>query len=71
LPQDAEIVFGSEVSSTCLPSTSFDDLVGAGEQRRRHLEAECPRRLQVDDEFELGRLLDWQVSGQRGTRAYF
>ena len=39
------------------PSTpSFDDLVGAGEQRRRHLEAERPGGWQVDDQLELGGL---------------
>jgi hypothetical protein len=29
----------------------------------RHLDPECPRRLQVDGELELGRLQHWQVGG--------
>ena len=33
------------------------------EQHWRHVDAERPRRLQVDDELELGRLHDWQVGG--------
>jgi hypothetical protein len=40
----------------CVPSASLDHLVGAGEQRRRNGKAERSRRLQVYDEFELGRL---------------
>src|SRR5262252_7241526 len=44
------------------PSTpSLDHLVGAGEQHRRHVDAEQLRRLLVEDEFELGRLHDWQI----------
>ena len=42
---------------------SFDHLVGAGEQRRRHSEAERFRSLEVDHELILGRLLHGQVGG--------
>jgi len=41
----------------------FDHLVGAGEQRRRHFDADGFRRLQIDDEFKLGRLKNWKVGG--------
>src|SRR6516164_7752633 len=37
---------------------SFDHLVGAGEHRQRNAEAECLCSLQVDDQFDLDRLLD-------------
>src|SRR6516162_713871 len=44
------------------PSTpSFDHLVGGGEQRLRHVEAEHPSRRNVDDELELRRLHDRQI----------
>ena len=39
----------------------FDHLVGAGEQRRRHFQANRLRHDQVNDEVELGRLLDRDV----------
>src|SRR5438876_7753419 len=41
---------------------SFDHLVGAGEQRWRHFEAEDLRSCQVNDKIELGRLLDRYLS---------
>ena len=42
-------------------STSLDHLVGDGKESRRHLDAERPGGLQVDDELELGRLHDRQI----------
>jgi hypothetical protein len=41
---------------------SFDHLVGAGEQRGRHGEAERFRRLEIDDQFQPGALLNRDVS---------
>src|SRR5580704_11734888 len=43
----------------------FDHLVSAGEQRRRYGKAKCLRSRQIDDQFELGGLFDWDVSGLR------
>jgi len=44
------------------PSTpSLDHLVGAAKQRERDGEAQRPRSPEVDDQLDLGGLLDWQV----------
>jgi hypothetical protein len=39
----------------------FDHLVSAGEEHRRHVDAERLRGFEVDHKFELGRLLHRQV----------
>jgi hypothetical protein len=41
------------ISSSVLAS-SFNHLVGAGEQRRRYVEAECPRGFQIDHRTKRG-----------------
>src|SRR6516162_7885705 len=45
------------------PFTSFDHLVGAGEQRRRNFQVKRPGRLEIDDELDFGRLHDRQIGG--------
>jgi hypothetical protein len=45
------------------PVPSFDDLVGAGEDRLRNSEAERLRSLEIDDLLEFRRLLDRQIGG--------
>ena len=43
--------------------SSIDHLVGAQEEGFRNCEADRLRRLEIDHKFELGRLLDGQLSG--------
>jgi hypothetical protein len=40
---------------------SFDDLVGAGEQSGRDRHAKGRGGLEIDDELELRRLLNWEI----------
>ena len=46
----------------------FDDLVGAGDERRRHFKADFFCRFQIDDELEPGRLLDRQLGRFRSLQ---
>src|SRR2546430_5422158 len=45
---------------TCAGS-SLDDLLGPDQQRLGNRQAECPGGLEVDDQLELGRLLDGEI----------
>ena len=47
---------------------SLDYLVGAGDERRRHGEADFVCRFQIDDELEPGRLLDRQLGRFRSLQ---
>src|SRR5262245_34466471 len=49
---------------------SFDHLVSAGEQRRRHGKAERLRRDQIDDKFKFRRMLDWYIAGLRPAKNF-
>jgi hypothetical protein len=48
-------------------SRLFDHLIGAGEQRVRHGEPERPSGGEIDDQIELGRLLDRDVGRLRSA----
>src|SRR5262245_28995765 len=51
------------------PSTpSFDHLVGAREQRRRHFDAQRLGRFQIDHQLVLGRLLEGQIASLLATQ---
>src|SRR5437763_1986597 len=61
----AEPMFRIRCYPTPPHGESFDHFVGAGNQGCGQLEAERVRGLEVDDQLELGRLLDWQICGLR------
>src|ERR1700687_5904594 len=52
------------------PERSFDHLVGDGQQCRGDCEAKRRRRLEVDDQLELGRLFDRQLAGIRALEDF-
>src|SRR3974377_1089171 len=41
----------------------FNNLIGAGKERRRHSEADCLSGLKVDHQLVFGRALHWKVGG--------
>src|SRR5262245_42175334 len=54
---------GSFITVPPFGASSLNDLVGAGEQRRWHGEAERFGSDQVDNQIELGRLFNRKVGG--------
>src|SRR5262245_55758266 len=48
----------------------FDHLVGAGEQHRGNFKTESLRGCQIDNEIELGRLLDRDVARLRSPQDF-
>ena len=54
------------MSALCQKRTSrhlFNHFVGAGEQLWRNGEAQCLRRLEINYQFEIGRLYHRQIGG--------
>src|SRR5262249_58869951 len=58
----------TSILTAALVTSSFDHLVGAGEQRRRHVEAERLGGRQIDHEIEFGRLLDRDIGWLGATQ---
>src|SRR6516162_5598346 len=54
---------GAVHSITSRPRQLFNHLIGAGKERRRHSEAKCLGRLEVDHQLVFGRALHWKVGG--------
>ena len=58
LATDAPQLFGS----------LFDHLVGAGNDLRWHREAKCLGGFEVDDQLDLGDLLNWKINQKVAPR---
>src|SRR5258706_6439395 len=54
---------------TC-PPRSFNDLIGAAEDRGRDLDADLSRHLEVEDQLELGGLPGWCIAGPRSLQHF-
>src|SRR5206468_10377810 len=69
-PRTRTLLDPVSMSQTCHEQTHagqqtaslFDHLGGASKQRRRHCEAERLRGREIDEEVDIGRLYDRQVS---------
>jgi hypothetical protein len=64
LPRKQICAVQGEMSALCQKRTlrhSFDHLVGALLQKQWHVQPKRLGGLEVDDQFELGRDLDWKV----------
>jgi hypothetical protein len=55
-------------SFIAFPHALFDQLVGAGDERRWHVQANRLRHDQVNDEVELSRRLDRKIGGLRPSK---
>jgi hypothetical protein len=55
------------VHSQCRVTRSFDHLVGCCEERLRHFQTQRLRGLEIDRQFELGRLHDRQIRWPRSV----
>jgi hypothetical protein len=52
-----------ENSSPWISAASFDHLVGARDECRRHFEAERLGRFEIDEQLDFHRLLDGEIGG--------
>src|SRR3954454_18613407 len=64
----ADIIGTSQLWQTRTSCASFDYLVSAGEQCRRHGKAEPLGRLQIDCQIKFGRHLDRQIGWSGATQ---